>query len=114
MRHGDWLRYRKNHSRKGRSVEGAEALELEIKQLIVEAAMLEEIAPAESDSEAPLFIEGLGLDSIDALELAMALKERFGVQIEDDPEQDREIFASLRSLADFVRTQGGEPGGGQA
>lgn len=95
-------------------MEGAEALELEIKQLIVEAAMLEEIAPAESDSEAPLFIEGLGLDSIDALELAMALKERFGVQIEDDPEQDREIFASLRSLADFVRTQGGEPGGGQA
>jgi acyl carrier protein len=94
-------------------VQGAEALELEIKTLIVEAMMLEDIAPSEIDSEAPLFVEGLGLDSIDALELAMALEERFGVPIQDDPERNREIFASVRSLADFVRTQGAAPGGGR-
>jgi len=87
-----------------------EALEAQIKELIVEALMLEDIAPAEIDSEAPLFIEGLGLDSIDALELAMALEERFGVHIEDDPEQNREIFASVRSLAAFVTAKGGTGG----
>ena len=95
-------------------MEGAEALELEIKKLIVESLMLEDIAPNEIDTEAPLFIEGLGLDSIDALELAMALEERFGVHIEDNAEQNREIFASVRSLADFVRTQRGELGCGRA
>jgi acyl carrier protein len=94
-------------------VQGAEALELEIKKLIVDAMMLEDIAPSEIDSAAPLFVEGLGLDSIDALELAMALEERFGVPIQDDPERNREIFASVRSLADFVRTQGAAPGGGR-
>jgi acyl carrier protein len=90
-------------------VEGAEALETEIKQLIIDALKLEDIQSVDIDSEAPLFIEGLGLDSIDALELAMALQDRFGVQIQDDPDENREIFASVRSLADFVRTQGGEP-----
>ena len=77
-------------------------LENEIKQLIIDALMLEDITAGDIDSEAPLFIEGLGLDSIDALELAMALQERFGVQIQDDPDENREIFASVRSLADFV------------
>ena len=67
--------------------------------------MLEDIAPDEIESEAPLFVEGLGLDSIDALELAMALEERFGVKIEDDPDENRRIFASVRSLAEFVNAQ---------
>ncbi len=93
-------------------MDGAGAFETEIKRLIIDALKLEDIQAADIDSEAPLFIEGLGLDSIDALELAMALEERFGVQIEDDPDKNREIFASVRSLADFVRTQGGAPGGG--
>jgi acyl carrier protein len=77
-------------------------LETEIKQLIIDALMLEDIQAADIDSEAPLFIEGLGLDSIDALELAMALQDRFGVQIQDDPDENREIFASVKSLATFV------------
>ena len=77
-------------------------LETQIKQLIIDALMLEDIQAADIDSEAPLFIEGLGLDSIDALELAMALQERFGVQIQDDPDENREIFASVKSLAAFV------------
>jgi len=80
-------------------------LESELKRLIVEALVLEDIAPDEIESEAPLFVEGLGLDSIDALELAMALEERFGVKIEDDPDENRRIFASVRSLAEFVSGQ---------
>jgi acyl carrier protein len=80
-------------------------LESELKRLIVEALVLEDIAPEEIESEAPLFVEGLGLDSIDALELAMALEERFGVKIEDDPDENRRIFMSVRSLAEFVNSQ---------
>ena len=79
-----------------------EAFETELKKLIVEVLALEEIAPEEIDPVAPLFVEGLGLDSIDALELAMALEERYGVKIEDDPDLNRQIFASVRSLAGFV------------
>jgi acyl carrier protein len=82
-----------------------EGLEAELKKLIVEALVLEDIAPEEIETDAPLFVEGLGLDSIDALELAMALEERYGVKIEDDPDENRQIFASVKSLADFVSAQ---------
>ena len=83
----------------------ADGLEAEIKALIVEALALEDVKPEEIDSLAPLFVEGLGLDSIDALELAMALEERYGVAIEDDPERNQQIFASVSSLAAFVAYQ---------
>jgi acyl carrier protein len=79
-----------------------ESLELELKQLIVEALALEDITPDSIESNAALFVEGLGLDSIDALELAMALEERYGVRIGDDPELNRQIFASVRNLAVYV------------
>jgi len=82
-----------------------EGLEAELKKLIIEALVLEDIAPEEIETDAPLFVEGLGLDSIDALELAMALEERYGVKIEDDPDENRRIFASVKSLADFVSAQ---------
>ena len=88
-------------------METAEALEGKIKELIIEALFLEDLSPEEIETEAPLFVEGLGLDSIDALELAMALEERYGVTIDDDPERNRRIFASVKSLADFVREQRG-------
>jgi acyl carrier protein len=90
-------------------VGGAGALESEIKKLIVEALALEDVDPQQIETDAALFGEGLGLDSIDALELAMVLEERYGVTIEDDPEANARIFASVRSLADFVSTQGGQP-----
>jgi acyl carrier protein len=77
-------------------------LEKELKGLIIEALALEDVVPDDIEPEAALFVDGLGLDSIDALELAMALEERYGVQIGDDPEVNRRIFASLRSLAAFV------------
>jgi acyl carrier protein len=80
----------------------SESLELELKQLIIEALALEDVSPASIEPTAALFIEGLGLDSIDALELAMALEERYGVRIGDDPDLNRQIFASVRNLAAFV------------
>ena len=83
-------------------MQNLEALEAELKGLIVDALALEDIEPAEIESDAPLFVEGLGLDSIDALELAMALEERFGVKIGEDPEVNQRIFASVASLASFV------------
>ena len=89
----------------------AEALEAEIKRHIVESLALEDVSPEGIETDAALFGEGLGLDSIDALELAMVLEERYGVTIEDDPEMNARIFASVRSLAQFVRSQGGEARG---
>ncbi len=80
----------------------SEAFEDEIRNLIIEVLALEDVTPADIEAEAALFVEGLGLDSIDALELAMVLEERYGVKIGDDPDQNREIFGSLRSLTTFV------------
>ncbi len=79
-----------------------EALYDELKILIVETLSLEEITPSEIETDASLFVEGLGLDSIDALELAMMLEERYGVTLDDDPDKNREIFASVKSMAAFV------------
>lgn len=84
-----------------------ETLALEIKKLIVEALALEDIAPEEIETAAPLFVEGLGLDSIDALELAMALEEKYGVTVGDDPDENQKIFFSVESLAGFVTAQRG-------
>ena len=77
----------------------------DIKALIVEVLALEDIQPEEIDTDAPLFIEGLGLDSIDALELAMGLEEKYGVIITDDPERNEKIFASVATLAELVTAE---------
>ena len=77
----------------------------DIKALIVEVLALEDIRPDEIETDAPLFIEGLGLDSIDALELAMGLEEKYGVIITDDPERNEKIFASVATLADLVTAE---------
>ncbi len=84
-------------------------LETALKHLIIESLGLEDLTVADIESEAPLFVEGLGLDSIDALELAMALEERFGVKIEDGSDANREIFSSVRSLAAFVASKRSAP-----
>jgi len=81
---------------------GLEELEGEIKGLIIETLMLEDVTTAEIDSDAPLFNAGLGLDSIDALDLAMAIEERYGVRGSQDPDENVRHFASVKSLADFV------------
>lgn len=79
-----------------------EDLEQEIKELIVKSLNLDGVAPESIDSTAPLFVEGLGLDSIDALELAMALRQKYGVRTTNDEAKNRKVFASVRSLAEFV------------
>ncbi len=79
-----------------------ETLQLDIKKLIIDVLALEEIRPEDIETDAPLFIEGLGLDSIDALELAMGLEESYGVIVTDDPERNEKIFASVSALAAFV------------
>lgn len=83
----------------------SDSLELRIKQVIVEALMLEDVKPEDIETEAPLFVEGLGLDSIDALELAVALHTEFGVRTKADDERNREIFFSVASLAKFIREE---------
>ncbi len=79
--------------------------ELALAELIVAAVNLEDIRPGDVDPEAPLFGEGLGLDSIDALEIALEISKRYGVQLRADDEENRRIFASLRALAAHVETQ---------
>jgi acyl carrier protein len=83
-----------------------EQLEHDIKELLISALALEDIAPADIDSAAPLFVKGLGLDSIDALELGLALQKRYGVSLSAESEEVRAHFASVRALAEFVRAQG--------
>lgn len=77
-------------------------LEQQVKELIVEALMLDDVRPDGIDSDAPLFVTGLGLDSIDALELAMAVDKKFGVRIRADDEQNKHIFSSVKNLAAYI------------
>ena len=72
--------------------------EQELAHLIVESLNLEGIAPAEIEPEARLFGEGLGLDSLDMLELSMAVEQKYGVKLRADDPDNAKIFASLRSL----------------
>lgn len=83
----------------------SDELEPRIKRLIVDALMLEDVKPDEIETEAPLFVEGLGLDSIDALELALAIHKEFGVKTSADDERNREYFFSVASLAEFIRRE---------
>lgn len=80
-------------------------LETEIKILIIEAAGLEDITPGAIDAEAPLFGEGLGLDSIDALEIGLALHKRYGVNLSADTEDNQRHFSNVRNLALLVSSQ---------
>ena len=74
----------------------------EIKQLIIDVLQLEDITPADIDAAAPLFVEGLGLDSIDALELGVAIQKRYGIILSASSEENRRHFASVRALASMV------------
>lgn len=79
-----------------------EELEQELKQLIIDSLRLENVKAQDIDSSAPLFVEGLGLDSIDALELAMAVRKKYGVKTQADDAQNAKIFANVKSLAAYV------------
>ena len=77
--------------------------ERELAQLIVSALNLEDVSPESIDPEAPLFGAGLGLDSIDALELALGISKQFGFQMRSDDESNKRVFGSLRSLSAYIQ-----------
>ncbi|MEE9342398.1 MAG: phosphopantetheine-binding protein [Gammaproteobacteria bacterium] len=74
----------------------------ELKLLLINELNLEDISPQDIDPAAPLFKDGLGLDSIDALELAVVLDKKYGIKIKADDEQNTNIFATLESLASYT------------
>lgn len=80
-------------------------LHTRVKQLIIDRLQLEGMTPAEIDDSAPLFGDGLGLDSIDALELVIGIEKVFGVRIQDE-EVGAKAFASVDALVDFMRSKG--------
>ncbi len=82
-----------------------EELENRIKEIVVSALDLEDLTVADIGTDTPLFGEGLGLDSIDALELGMAIKKAFGVTFSKDPAENKATFRSVETLADFVQQQ---------
>ena len=82
-----------------------EKIESKLKDVIVSALDLEDLTAADIVTDAPLFGEGLGLDSIDALELGMAVKKTFGVTFASDPAENKKIFYSVKTLADYVEQQ---------
>jgi acyl carrier protein len=84
------------------SVMAVQTTEDEIKQLIIDVLQLEDLTPADIDAGAPLFVEGLGLDSIDALELGVAIQKRYGIILSASSEENRRHFASVRALASMV------------
>lgn len=77
--------------------------ERELADLLVDSLNLEDVDPASIDPEAPLFNAGLGLDSIDALELALAISKHYGFQLRSDSDENRRIFSSLRALSAHVQ-----------
>jgi acyl carrier protein len=75
---------------------------LEVKAFIIETLDLEDVTPADIDDDAPLFGDGLGLDSIDSLELGVGLQKRYGLKLSAEAEETRQIFSSVRSLAKYI------------
>ncbi len=82
------------------------SLEEDIKKLIIKSLDLEDISVDDIEDEAPLFNEGLGLDSIDALELGMALKKQYNLTLSSDKDDNKKYFYSVKTLADYIRGQG--------
>ncbi|MBP5218911.1 MAG: acyl carrier protein [Bacteroidales bacterium] len=78
-----------------------EELILELKNKILEALKLEDMTPEDIDEDAPLFKDGLGLDSIDALELMLLLEKNYGIKLKS-PAEGKEIFRSVRTMAGYV------------
>lgn len=79
-------------------------MENELKHLIIETLDLEDIGVDDIDSEAALFNEGLGLDSIDALELGLAIRKKYNVKINAEKEDVAKIFASISALAHYIQS----------
>ncbi|MBN2527381.1 MAG: acyl carrier protein [Deltaproteobacteria bacterium] len=83
-----------------------EKLEEELKELIVQTLRLEDVQPSDINTTEPLFYDGLGLDSLDALELGVAISKKYGIKLTNDPEENRKVFASVNTMAQFILEQG--------
>ena len=81
-------------------------LESDLKELIIECLALEDMSPEDIDSDMTLFGVGLGLDSVDALELGMALQKKYQVEVKAEDETTREHFSTVRNLAKFIAQSG--------
>ena len=88
-----------------------QSFEDEIKQMIIDVLQLEDITPLDIDTDAPLFVEGLGLDSIDALELGVAIQKRYSITLSASSEENRRHFASVRALALMIESNRKDEGG---
>ncbi len=80
-------------------------LENELKQFVIDTLELEEISIDDINTDEALFIDGLGLDSIDALELGMALKKKYNLKLSDNKEENKKHFYSIKTLAELVESQ---------
>ena len=80
-------------------------LERELKELIVSALDLEDIAPEDIETDEPLFVEGLGLDSIDGLELGVAIRKKYKIKVQGSKEEIRAIFETVGTLARYLKGQ---------
>ncbi|MBQ0162689.1 MAG: acyl carrier protein [Treponema sp.] len=80
-------------------------LKQEIKELIISSLELEDVTPEDIKDDAPIFGEGLGLDSIDALELGVAIKKKFNVKLSAENEESKKHFASVNALAEFISAE---------
>ena len=78
-----------------------EELILKLKEEIIEVLNLEDLKPEDIDENAPLFGEGLGLDSIDALELIVLMEKSYGIKLKD-PNQGKEVFKSIKVMAEYI------------
>ncbi len=76
----------------------------QLKKDIIEALSLEDVVPDDFDADTPLFVEGLGLDSIDALELILLMERKYGIKIED-PKERRNVLRNVRAMAEFITSQ---------
>lgn len=80
-------------------------LEAELKSLIIESLDLEDIAPEDIDSDAPLFVDGLGLDSIDALELGLHIQKKYNIKLDGNSEDTKKYFASVNALKAMIEAR---------
>ncbi len=82
-----------------------ESLKFELKQLVIDTLDLEDITVEDIQDDAALFGDGLGLDSIDALELGLAIKKKYNIKLDANEEQTKQHFASISSLAQYLKSK---------
>ncbi|WP_299268803.1 phosphopantetheine-binding protein [uncultured Psychrosphaera sp.] len=80
-------------------------IKVELKKLIIDVLDLEDVSVSEIIDDEPLFVDGLGLDSIDALELGLAIKKEYGIKLDANSEDTKRHFASINALAEFITSQ---------